>query len=299
VEQLVAVSRRLPPWVRNPHSKPEAVHGLKTKFRRLGLNTVCESARCPNLNECFHNGTATFLILGDDCTRRCGFCAVPHRSGAGETRPVEPEEPENVAAMAAELKLRHAVITSVTRDDLADGGAAHFARTVHCVRAALPETGIEVLTPDFQGNEDALARVIEARPDVFNHNLETVPRLYPEVRPQADYQRSLRVLEFAARHSRGAQTKSGLMVGLGETPAEVTKVLRDLLEAGVEVVTIGQYLQPTLRNLPVAEYVVPAQFDAYREYGLEIGFRAVLSGPLVRSSYLAEQTHKSSRQARC
>jgi lipoic acid synthetase len=268
------------------------VHDLKTGLRRRSLHTVCESARCPNIHECFHRGTATFMILGNICTRGCGFCSVPKgRPGA-----LDPEEPASVARMAAVMKLRYVVITSVNRDELPDGGAAHFAATIRAVRAALPSAGIEVLTPDFRGDLDAVACVLDAAPDVFNHNMETVPRLYRRVRPQAEYQRSLDVLAFARRSRPEVLTKSGLMAGLGETPDEVCRLLDDLHEAGVDIATIGQYLQPTRRNLPVAEFVTPAQFDAWRDYGLFIGFKSVFSGPLVRSSYMADRV---SEQAQC
>lgn len=285
-------TQRLPEWLRKPQTHFVSVHELKQGLRRLDLHTVCESARCPNLHECFHRGTATFMILGNVCTRGCGFCSVPKgRPGA-----LDPEEPANVARMAAGMHLRYVVITSVNRDDLADGGSGHFAAAIREVRRALPGARIEVLTPDFQGDLDAVARVLDAAPDVFNHNLETVPRLYRRVRPQAGYRRSLDVLQFAGSRRPDALTKSGLMVGLGEEPHEIEAVLRDLRDAGVAVVTIGQYLQPARRNLPVAAFIPPAQFDAYRDYGLAVGFKMVFSGPLVRSSYMAESV---SWQARC
>ncbi len=280
---------RLPAWLRREGMHHEAVTRLRAALRVHRLHTVCESARCPNLHECFHRGTATFMILGNVCTRGCGFCAVPKGSPGKGGFGLDREEPANVARMAARMGLRHVVITSVNRDDLPDGGAAHFAETVRCVRAAVPEARVEVLTPDFCGDLEAAERVLEAGPDVFNHNVETAPRLYRRVRPQADYARSLRLLAFAKQRRPGVVTKSGLMVGLGETAAEVKAVLADLRGAGVDVVTIGQYLQPTLRNLPVAEYVPPERFAAYRDYGLSIGFREVFSGPLVRSSYMAER----------
>lgn len=261
---------------------------MKRGLRRLGLDTVCESARCPNLHECFHRGTATFLILGNQCTRRCGFCSVPKAAPLAEGLRVDSDEPASVARMAAEMRLRHVVITSVARDDLPDGGASHFAETVRQVKRVLPEARTEVLVPDFCGDCEAMARVLHAGPDVFNHNLETVQRLYPQVRPQADYGRSLEVLRFARIYRPAVLVKSGLMVGLGEQAWEVRGLLRDLRAAGVEVVTIGQYLQPALENLPVAAFVPPGQFEAYRDYGLSIGFKLVFSGPLVRSSYLAE-----------
>jgi len=278
------VGPRLPAWLRKPETAFVALHEIKRELRRLELHTVCESARCPNIHECFRRGTATFMILGDRCTRGCGFCAVPK---ARHPAPPDPNEPAHVAQMARAMNLRHVVVTSVNRDDLLDGGAGHFAETIRAIRAALPAATIEVLTPDFLGDLEAVTTVLEARPDVFNHNVETVPRLYPRVRPQARYERSLAVLEFAARNG-GTLVKSGLMVGLGERCEEVEEVLRDLRRCGVSIVTIGQYLQPTRRNLPVAEYVPPERFEAYRETGLRLGFRAVFSGPFVRSSYMAE-----------
>lgn len=279
---------RLPEWVRKPERAAGAVHALKRDLRRLGLNTVCESARCPNLHECFARGTVTFLILGNRCTRSCGFCATSCHALSPVPGPPEPAEPEAVARLAAGLGLRHVVVTSVTRDDLPDGGAAHFAATMRALRAALPEARLEVLVPDFRGDPDAASTVLAAGPDVFAHNLETVARLYPRVRPQALYERSLELLAFASRRSL---VKSGLMAGLGETPEEVEDALRDLRAAGVHIVTVGQYLQPTRRNLPVAEFIRPAQFDAWRNFGLALGFQAVFSGPLVRSSYLAEAVY--------
>jgi len=286
----------LPAWARKSPTHFESLHALKTDLRRLNLHTVCESARCPNIHECFHRGAATFMILGNLCTRGCGFCSVPKGSPSKQDMRLDPEEPENVARMAGRMNLRYVVITSVNRDDLADGGSRHFARTVREVRRALPDARVEVLTPDFCGDVEAVARVLDAGPHVYNHNMETVARLYRRVRPQADYRQSLRVLEFARKHWPGVLTKSGFMVGLGETAEEVKELLRDIRAAGTDVATIGQYLQPTRRNLPVAEYVEPRQFDAYREFGLSIGFKMVFSGPLVRSSYMAdhvsEQAHR-------
>jgi len=228
------------------------------------------------------------MILGNLCTRGCGFCSVPKGSPHKQEFALDADEPANVARAAAGWKLRYVVITSVNRDDLADGGSHHFAETVRQVRNALPGARIEVLTPDFCGDMDAVARVLDASPDVFNHNMETIRRLYRRVRPQADYRQSLEVLRFAKIHKPGVLTKSGLMAGLGEEPREVEQLLRDLRGANVDVATIGQYLQPTRRNLPVAAYVTPAQFDLYREFGLGIGFKMVFSGPLVRSSYMAD-----------
>ncbi len=278
---------RLPGWLRKNTTHFQEVHALKTALRRLNLHTVCESARCPNMHECFQRGAATFMILGNLCTRGCGFCSVPKGAPSKQAFALDPEEPAHVARMAAAMQLRYVVITSVNRDDLADGGSEHFAETVRAVRQALPRARIEVLTPDFCGDLNAVARVLDAQPDVFNHNMETVARLYRRVRPQAGYRQSLEVLRFARQHGR-ALTKSGLMVGLGETEDEVRELLRDLRGSNVDVATIGQYLQPTRRNLPVAGYITPAQFDAYRDYGLSIGFRMVFSGPLVRSSYMAD-----------
>ena len=234
------------------------------------------------------------MILGDRCTRACGFCSVPK----GRAR-LEPAEPSNVARMAALMSLRYVVVTSVNRDDLADGGSRHFAETIREVRRAVPRARVEVLTPDFSGDLDAVARVLDAGPHVFNHNVETVPRLYRRVRPQADYPQSLRVLDFARSYAPQVLTKSGLMVGLGETTDEVEALLRDLRAAGTGVATIGQYLQPTRRNLPVAAYVEPRQFERYREYGLSLGFQMVFSGPLVRSSYMADRIDEEARRTAC
>ncbi len=279
-----ALQPRLPEWLRNGRTNFRALHDLKVELRSRKLHTVCESARCPNIHECFSRKAATFMILGNTCTRTCGFCAVPQ----GAPGLLDPDEPFQVAEMAASMELRYVVITSVNRDDLRDGGSAHFAETIRQVKRALPDAKVEVLTPDFCGNLEAVARVLDAGPDVFNHNMETVRRLYRRVRPQADYEQSLAVLARARRLAPEVMTKSGLMAGLGESPGEVRQLLRDLREAGADVATIGQYLQPKRRRLPVAEFVLPAMFDEYREYGEAIGFRAVFSGPLVRSSYMAE-----------
>jgi lipoic acid synthetase len=298
-ESLVQLSpdlparQRLPEWLRKGQTHFESVQVLKTELRRKRLHTVCESARCPNIHECFHRGAATFMILGNLCTRGCGFCSVPKGSAAKREFFLDPDEPAHVAEMAAEMDLRYVVITSVNRDDLPDGGSVHFAETVRQVRARLPKARVEVLTPDFEGNLDAVARVLDAGPHVFNHNMETVRRLYKRVRPQAKYRQSLDVLEFAKRHRPDVLTKSGLMVGLGETAEEVQELLRDVQASSTDVATIGQYLQPTLRNLSVAEYVTPEKFAAYREYGLSVGFKMVFSGPFVRSSYMADQVSEA------
>lgn len=288
VQLASAPGPRLPEWLRKSRTHFESVHLLKRELRSKALHTVCESARCPNIHECFHRGAATFMILGNLCTRGCGFCSVPKGSPAKREFSLDPDEPMHVAQMAAELHLRYVVITSVNRDDLPDGGSQHFAQTVRQVRNALPAAQVEVLTPDFCGDLAAVARVLDAGPQVFNHNMETVRRLYRRVRPQADYAQSLRVLEFAKRYRPEALTKSGLMVGLGEGKPEVEELLRDIRDVGTDIATIGQYLQPTRRNLPVAEYVTPRQFDSYRDYGLGLGFRNVFSGPFVRSSYMAD-----------
>jgi lipoic acid synthetase len=237
------------------------------------------------------------MILGNVCTRGCTFCSVPKGSPAKKEFTLDPLEPENVARMARDMKLRYIVITSVNRDDLPDGGSHHFAETVRQARKALPQARIEVLTPDFCGDLEAVARVLEAAPDVFNHNMETISRLYRKVRPQADYRQSLEVLRFAKRHSPQILTKSGLMAGLGERHDEVHELLSDVRSADVDVATIGQYLQPTRRNLPVAEYVAPEQFESYRVFGMSIGFKAVFSGPFVRSSYMADKVNEEACDA--
>ena len=295
----MADRRTFPAWLRKRlPSGPEAA-GTRRLVEELGLAAVCESAKCPNIWECYSRNVATFMILGDTCARGCRFCGVAE----GRPGPPDLDEPRRVAEAVGRLGLRHAVITSVTRDDLADGGAGHFAATIEAVRAAHPQTTVEVLTPDFLGNVEAIACVVEARPAVFNHNVETVPRLYPSVRPGADYVRSLNVLSSArfnvlssARVLRTAKalgpgmvTKSGLMVGLGETREEVEGVLADLRAAGVEVVTIGQYLRPTARHLAVAEFVRPDVFRWYEARAAALGFAAALCGPFVRSSYRAAE----------
>lgn len=259
---------------------------VKAVLRAQGLHTVCEEATCPNIHECFGKGTATFMILGDLCTRRCPFCDVAH----GRPLPPDPEEPQRLAETVAALRLRYVVVTSVDRDDLADGGAGHFAATIAAIRARSPATKIEVLVPDFRGRlERALDAFAEALPDVLNHNLETVPRLYRAARPGADYPHSLRLLaEFKARYPQ-VITKSGLMVGLGETDEEIDAVLRDLRAHGCEMVTIGQYLQPSPAHLPVARYVAPEAFARWEALAASLGFLHAACGPLVRSSYWADR----------
>lgn len=261
-------------------------------LERLHLHTVCQGAKCPNMAECFGRGTATFMILGNVCTRNCRFCAVP----GGEPLPLDEDEPRNVAEAVAALNLRHAVVTSVTRDDLPNGGSGHFARTIREIRARCGAS-VEVLTPDFKGNEEDIARVADALPDVFNHNIETVPRLYPAVRPQADYSRSLEVLRFVKNRRPEIVTKSGLMVGLGETGEEVVEALKDLRGTGCDFVTIGQYLRPSKAHLPIARFVTPEEFDGLAETARTLGFGGVASAPFARSSYHAGEMYGAPSEA--
>ncbi len=318
--QKTQKKRRLPPWLKKrlpAGGETARVHRL---LEDLHLATVCAEAHCPNLAECYARGTATFLILGETCTRSCGFCAIgsaglrpvhsepedknpPGKTDTGETftrtspvLPLREDEPGAVAEACRRMGLRHVVITSVTRDDLHDGGAEHFAGTIRAVRGELPDAVIEVLTPDFLGSTDAIDVVLQARPDIFNHNVETVPRMYPAVRPQADYQRSLDVLEYAGKNSpaeRKLYTKSGIMVGLGERSDEVTQVMRDLRSVGCDILTIGQYLAPSDEHLPVERFAAPEEFDAWKAEAEEMGFVSVASGPFVRSSYHAEQVFEN------
>ncbi|MFN0198503.1 MAG: lipoyl synthase [Planctomycetaceae bacterium] len=273
--------RRLPPWLKRPMPEPDMMFTGKV-IEDLRLETVCESAKCPNRTECWSHKTATFMILGNVCTRPCGFCSVPK----GKTEALELDEPDRVAEAAERLGLRYVVITSVTRDDLPDGGADHFAR---CIAAVRERTGaqVEVLTPDFLGNKAAIQTVIEARPDVFNHNMETVPRLYHRVRRNAEYQRSLDLLRMVKEQSPNMPTKSGLMLGLGETIEELINVCADLRNVGCEMITLGQYLQPSPAHLAVERYVPPEEFDEIGEMVRSLGFGMVASGPFVRSSYHA------------
>jgi lipoic acid synthetase len=274
----------VPKWLRVKTGKAKLSRATRELVAGHGLHTVCEGAHCPNIGECYACQTAAFMILGNTCTRNCGFCAVKH----GIPEAVDPDEPRRLAAAAASLGLRYVVVTSVTRDDLPDGGAGQFAATIRALRAGLPGARVEVLTPDFRGDFTALHTVLEAAPDIFNHNLETVRRLQLTVRPQAAYDTSLAVLKDAS--SCGALTKSGLMVGVGETDAEMREAFRDLAAAGVRILTVGQYLQPTRHHLPVARYVEPDGFDAYRAWGEEAGIAHVFAGPFVRSSYKAAET---------
>lgn len=277
---------RLPAWIKaQAPTSPEVIQ-LKAILRQAKLHTVCEEASCPNLGECFHHGTATFMILGDLCTRRCPFCDVGH----GKPLPPDPEEPWRLAETVAAMGLKYVVITSVDRDDLRDGGAAHFAACIRAVRNRTPGTRIEILTPDFRGRlETALDILANEPPDVMNHNLETVPRLYKACRPGADYTHSLRLLADFKLRLPGIPTKSGIMLGLGETDAEVHQVMQDLRAHDVDMLTIGQYLQPSSHHLPVQRFVPPEQFAEFGRLGLEMGFRNVASGPLVRSSYHADR----------
>lgn len=275
----------MPSWMRRPVATPGRAGEVAEILDSLHLNTVCRSAKCPNRGECYSSGTATFLIMGAYCTRGCRFCAVEDAAPL----PLDADEPRRVAEAAARMGLRHVVVTTVTRDDLPDGGAAHFVDVIERLRAAVPSTRVEVLTSDFAGNMAAVDVVASARPDVFNHNVETVPRLYPEVRPAADYGRSLGVLARVRKTAADIPTKSGLMVGLGESFDEVAAVLHDLRRAGVGIVTIGQYLRPSAAHLPVARFVEPGEFDRYAEVAHVLGFAGVASAPFVRSSYHAAE----------
>ena len=286
--------KRKPDWLKIKYRNNEQVTKVQRLMDNLSLHTVCQEASCPNLFECFGRRTATFMILGKYCTRNCSFCNVE----TNRPQPVDPAEPEHVAAAAAELALKHVVITSVTRDDLPDGGASHFAAVINAVRARNPQVQIEVLIPDFKGDPDALAAILAAEPDVLNHNIETVPRLYAAVRPQAIYQRSLQVLHQTKQLKPEMITKSGIMVGLGETMDEVQAVMEDLRRVDCDLLTIGQYLAPSRNHHPVIEYVTPETFQTYKEIGLELGFKHVESGPLVRSSYHAEAAVKGIKMDR-
>ena len=276
-------SGRRPEWLKVRAPGGEDYARVKTLMRSKALHTVCEEARCPNISECWTAGTATFMIHGDTCTRSCGFCAVK----TGRPLPIDLDEPRRVADAVAAMNLQHAVITSVNRDELKDGGSTIWAETIREVRKASPSTTIEVLIPDFKGNFDNLHRVIEAKPNILNHNTETVPRLYKRVRPQGRFQWSLDVLGEAKR--MGMRTKTGVMLGLGERPEEVLDVMKELRAVSVDVLTLGQYLQPTKNHLPVDRFVHPDEFKQYHDVGMEMGFGIVESGPLVRSSYHAER----------
>ncbi len=276
---------RLPVWARKGDPLSGGARPVRVLLRDQKLVTVCEEARCPNLTECFSHGTATFMLLGDRCTRRCDYCSVV----TARPLPPDPEEPQRIADAARRMALRYVVLTAVARDDLEDGGARHFAATIAALRRTLPGSEVEVLTPDFKGDPAALQTVLEAAPDVFNHNIETVPRLFPEVRRQGSYRLSLDVLSAVKAVRPDQATKSGLMVGLGETDGEIDSVLTDLRARRVDIVTIGQYLQPTRKHRPVARYLLPAEFDDWAERARALGFSSVYSGVFVRSSYNAHE----------
>src|SRR5580693_5858048 len=279
-----------PSWLRVRFGGGPNYQELKRILRTLDLHTVCESARCPNMGECWEHRTATFMILGNICTRTCSFCAVPSGKPLG---PPDQDEPERVARAVERMGLRYAVVTSVNRDDQPDGGSAIFAETIRAIRERVPGCKVEVLIPDFRGVWSALETVLEARPDVLNHNTETVPRLYPQVRRGAIYERSLELLRRAKQFAPNTPTKTGMMLGLGETREEVRAAMEDLVHQGTDILTLGQYLQPTPEHLPVVRFVHPDEFAEYKEWGEQIGFRHVESGPLVRSSYHAHEQEAS------
>ncbi len=272
-----------PVWLKQKGQDPQVFSAMESLIRDLSLHTVCESANCPNMGVCFKNHTATFMVMGNVCTRNCRYCAVDH----GVVSPLDEGEPKRVALACQQLGLKHVVITSVTRDDLADGGAGHFAETVKQVRQFNKNITVELLIPDLLGNWDSLRKIVITEPDVLNHNVETVPTLYGQVRPQAQYARSLKLLEKVKEFCSDIYTKSGLMVGLGETKGQVVEVMKDLQTVGCDILTIGQYLAPSADHVPVAEYISPEQFENYRITALDLGFKSVLSGPFVRSSYEA------------
>jgi len=274
-----------PPWLKKRIPPIQEIVKVKAILERGNLHTVCEEARCPNLGDCFSKGTATFLILGRVCTRSCGFCAVER----GTPLPLNESEPVAVARAVGEMKLQYVVLTSVTRDDLQDGGASHYAKAIRAIRALDPGVKIEVLIPDLRGDQTALETILKEQPDVLNHNVETVPRLYPQVRPQAHYRRSLELLQWTKETDPSLLTKSGFMLGLGETQEEVLNLLTDLREVGCDFLTIGQYLQPRSDRLPVIRYVTPEEFEEYRETARGMRFKGVASGPFVRSSFHASQ----------
>lgn len=277
------MAQRLPEWLTIRLPRPDTINEVQEMMRGKNLHTVCESARCPNLPECWSKKTATFMILGDTCTRSCGFCAIK----VGKGLELDPFEPLNVAKATKELGLKHVVVTSVARDDLKDQGATQFAKTITALHKELPDVIVEILTPDFRGDETCIRLVCDAKPEIYNHNIETVERLHTIVRPQAKYARTMRVLEMVKEIDPAIYTKSGLMLGLGETKQEVVKTLEDLRKIGVDAVTIGQYLRPTMKHLPVVEYIHPDVFKEFEEIGEGMGFAFVASGPFIRSSYNA------------
>ncbi|SET07730.1 lipoic acid synthetase [Natronincola peptidivorans] len=272
-----------PPWLRKKAPNQESLNAMEKMLKSLSLHTVCEGADCPNIGECFENQTATFMILGKTCTRNCRFCAVSKES----PEKLDEKEPQNVAIAVEKLGLKHVVITSVTRDDLLDGGAGHFAKTINEIKNLNKGITIEVLIPDFAGNLQALKEIIKAKPEIINHNLETVPSLYQQVRPQADYQRSLSILKAVKDIDGSIVIKTGIMLGLGEKEEEIIRVMEDLIKINCDILTLGQYLQPTKEHIEVVEYIPPEKFDDYKERALNMGFKYVASGPFVRSSYNA------------
>jgi lipoic acid synthetase len=282
-----------PDWLKQRLPSGPDFEKIKGMIRKDRLHTVCQEAGCPNIWECFSHHTATFMIMGSRCTRNCRFCAVTE----GPLEPPDPEEPARVASVARRMGLKYVVVTSVTRDDLPDGGAGHFAETIEKLRQEIPGVCVEVLIPDFQGSKNALETVLNAHPDVLNHNIETVPRLYPEVRPQADYRRSLDLIQRARKYDPALLTKSGLMFGLGEHPAEISRTLEDMFKAGCQMLTLGQYLQPSKDHLPVKRYIPPEEFEEWRRSALQMGFAEVASGPFVRSSYHAKELFQGNRSA--
>ncbi|MDJ1184776.1 lipoyl synthase [Roseofilum casamattae] len=282
-----------PEWLRVKAPQWERVGAVKTTLRDLGLNTVCEEASCPNIGECFQAGTATFLIMGPACTRACPYCDINFEK---KPQPLDPSEPHRLAEAVRRMGLKHVVVTSVNRDDLPDGGAGQFVRCIEQIRAVMPATTIEVLIPDLCGNWQALEQILQAEPEVMNHNTETVPRLYRRVRPQGNYQRSLEVLRRSRELTPKVYTKSGIMAGLGETDAEVRQVMQDLRDVDCDIITIGQYLQPTPKHYSLDRFVTPQEFEAWREFGESLGFLQVVSSPLTRSSYHAEQVQHLMQQ---
>ena len=289
VKSLNTEKARKPPWLKKRITLGTDIQKVSALLREARLHTVCEEAHCPNLPECYSRQTATFMIMGNVCTRNCRFCAVTHETPA----PLDEEEPQRVAFAVQQLGLQYAVVTSVTRDDLEDGGARHFAKTLRAIKELRPRTLVEVLVPDFRGNTSSLDIILSTPPDVLNHNVETIPRLYPRVRPQADYQRSLDLLQRVRSRTPSMLTKSGMMLGLGERESEVIGVMQDLLDAGCRLLTLGQYLQPSKKHHPVIRYLPPEEFEDYRVLGERMGFMEVASGPFVRSSFKAAQMYRN------
>ena len=289
MDHMTQTRTQKPPWLRKSLPKGAECQAVRKLLRKNSLHTVCEETLCPNIWECFSKGTATFLIMGSLCTRGCRFCAMSR----GKPDPPDPKEPSRVAGAARKLGLDYVVVTSVTRDDLPDGGASFFSDAITKIRKDIPDTRVEVLIPDFQGDAQALASVVSARPDVLNHNVETVPRLYPAARPDSSYRRSLALMERVKKEASEIPVKSGIMLGLGESSKEIRQTLRDLVDAGCDILTMGQYLQPSEENLAVERFVHPDEFDEWRVTALEMGFSGVVSGPLVRSSYHAGKLYRT------